>query len=243
MSERDRFNLPQSCFIGKQIYKKQFYDNADMSTADKKLFAEGVEKITWFYSLRPDTINLKTYADETREYKEIEIIEAQLTADKGAARIAEIILRAIPYPMLLMLKCEGKTACFAAHQHTNPNDVSQNTLEDIIKTPWLEDAKEIEARLDFKKLSFKNCLALYTDIVDTISIYNAQKLLGDERKLTGAEARELTEKVEEINGRIAVLKEELKKETQFNRRMEINVAIKDNELLVTKLEEFKHNAK
>jgi predicted nucleic acid-binding Zn-ribbon protein len=44
--------------------------------------------------------------------------------------------------------------------------------------------------------------------------------------ITGAEARELSAKIEDIEQRIANLRSKLKKEPQFNRKMELNIEIK-----------------
>jgi len=44
--------------------------------------------------------------------------------------------------------------------------------------------------------------------------------------ITGAEARELSAKIEEIEQKINSLRSKFKKETQFNRRMELNIEIK-----------------
>ena len=54
-------NIPDSCFIGNTIYKKLFYENADLSTNDKSLFTDTISKITWLYCLKPDTINISAY--------------------------------------------------------------------------------------------------------------------------------------------------------------------------------------
>ena len=74
-------NIPDSCFIGNTIYKKLFYENADLSTNDKSLFTDTISKITWLYCLKPETINISAYKDEVREYPEVEVIEVLLHRD------------------------------------------------------------------------------------------------------------------------------------------------------------------
>ena len=69
---------------------------------------------------------------------------------------------------------------------------------------------------------------LYSDMVDAISIWRARQLTQDkETELTGDEARRLRAAVEELDVQIAKLRAELKKETQFNRKMELSCKIKD----------------
>jgi transposase len=73
------------------------------------------------------------------------------------------------------------------------------------------------------------CLCLkgrYCDIVDAISIFNASGLINEGTQLTGKQARALTEQAKQLEQQIASLRAQLKKETQFNRRVELNMEIK-----------------
>lgn len=66
MPNYDFFNIPSSCFIGSTIYKKLFYENANLGSQDKALFTDTINKITWVYCLKPETINISAYKDEVR---------------------------------------------------------------------------------------------------------------------------------------------------------------------------------
>lgn len=219
-------NIPDSCFIGNTIYKKLFYENADLSTNDKSLFTDTINKVTWLYCLKPETINISAYKDEVREYPEVEVIEVLLHKDYKLKRIAEIIMRTIPYPMVLIFRLEGKVKFYVAHQRTNQSDSSKNTIEEFISTDWLESDSALFDKLDIKQMRFTNFYALYSDIVDTISIYNLSTIIPTDDNITGAEARELSAQIEDIEQEITSLRAKLKKETQFNRKMELNIEIK-----------------
>ena len=65
---------------------------------------------------------------------------------------------------------------------------------------------------------------LYSDIIDSISLYNARDIVTED--VTGAEARQLVAKREQIQKQITSLKAQMKKETQFNRKVELNIEIK-----------------
>lgn len=219
-------NIPDSCFIGNTIYKKLFYENADLSTSDKSLFTDTINKVTWLYCLKPETINISAYKDEVREYPEVEVIEVLLHKDYKLKRIAEIIMRTIPYPMVLIFRLEGKVKFYVAHQRTNQSDSSKNTIEEFIATDWLESDSALFDKLDIKQMRFANSYALYSDIVDTISIYNLSTIIPTDDNITGAEARELSAQIEDIEQEITSLRAKLKKESQFNRKMELNIEIK-----------------
>jgi len=219
-------NIPDSCFVGTNIYKKLFYENADLSTSDKSLFTDTINKIVWLYCLKPETINIPAYKDEAREYSEIEVIEVHVDKECKLNRIAEIIMKTIPYPMLLIFKLEDKIQFYVAHQRTNQSDSSKNIIEEVIATDWLESDSALFAKLDIKQMRFTNFYGLYSDIVDTISIYNLSAIMPTDDNITGAEARELSAQIENIEQEITSLRAKLKKESQFNRRMELNIEIK-----------------
>lgn len=228
-------NIPDSCFVGSTIYKKLFYENAHLSSSDKSLFTDTINKVVWLYCLKPETINIPAYKDEIREYPEIEVIEVILNKEYGLNRIAEIIMRTIPYPMLLIFKLEDKIRFYMAHQRTSQSDSSKNTIEEFISTDWLSNDSALFAELDIKQMRFTNFYTLYSDIVDAISIYNLSVIMPTDDTITGAEARELSVKIEDIEQRIANLRSKLKKESQFNRKMELNIEIKRLEQSKNKL--------
>jgi hypothetical protein len=235
MDTYDFLNIPDSCFIGNTIYKKLFYESADLSTSDKSLFTDTISKITWINCLKPETINIPAYKDEVRDYPEVEVIEVLVHKDYKLKRIAEIIMRTIPYPMVLIFKLEAKRKLYVAHQRTNQNDSSKNTIEEFIATDWLDSDSALFAKLDIKQMRFANFYALYSDIVDTISIYNLSTIIPTDDNITGAEARELSAQIEDIEQEITSLRTRLKKESQFNRRMELNIEIKKLEQNKNKL--------
>lgn len=226
MDTYDFLKIPDSCFIDNTLYKKLFYENADLSTSDKSLFTDTINKVTWLYCLKPETINIPAYKDELRDYPEIEVIEVLVHKDYKLKRVAEIVMRTIPYPMLLIFMLEDKRQLYVAHQRINQNDSSKNTIEEFIATEWLESDSALYAKLDIKQMRFTNFYALYSDIVDAISIYNLSTVMTADDNITGIEARELSAQIEDIEQEITSLRAKLKKESQFNRKMELNIEIK-----------------
>jgi hypothetical protein len=235
MDDYGYLSIPDSCFVGSTIYKKLFYENANLSSSDKNLFTYIIDKIVWLFCLKPETINIPAYKDEVREYPEIEVIEVILNKDSGLNRMAEVIMRTIPYPMLLIFKLEDKIRFYMAHQRTSQSDSSKNTIEEFVSTDWLGNDSALLAQLDIKQMRFTNFYTLYSDIVDAISIYNLSAIMPTDDTVTGAKARELSAKIEDIEQRIANLRSKLKKESQFNRKMELNIEIKRLEQSKNKL--------
>lgn len=235
MDDYQFLNIPNSCFVGSTIFKKLFYENANLSSSDKSLFTDVINKVKWLYCLKPETINIPAYKDEMRDYPEMEVIEVLLHKDYKLDRIAEIIMRTIPYPMLLIFRLDDKRRFYVAHQRISQSDSTKNIIEELIVTDWLENDSSLLTQLDITQMRFTNIHTLYSDLVDAISIYNLSAIMSTDDTITGAEARELSAKIKDIEQKIANLRTKLKKETQFNRRMELNIEIKRLEQSKNKL--------
>lgn len=219
-------NIPTACEVGNTIFKKLFYENVNLSSQDRKLFIEGIKKITWLYCLKTDTIHVQLYKDNIREYGEIEIIEVELTENKRTDRIAEIIMRAIPYPMVLVFVFQNKRKFYLAHQRNSLNDSSRNTIEEFITTEWIDENSMLLKKMNIQRMRFTNLYALYCDIMDTISIDKVSDMFPPEYRLSGQQAREFSTELDNLEQKITELKTAFRKETQFNRRMEMNIEIK-----------------
>lgn len=222
----DALHIPASCLVDKTIAKKMFSEAGDLSKADRALLSEVVEKITWKYCLKPETIPIQPYADEMRDYPEVEVLEVSLSAEKGLHRMAEIVMRAIPYPMLLVFRLEGRVQVWMAHQRLSLADRDKVTLEDFLSTPWQPEDAPYWTALDIRELRFTNFFDFYTDWVDRLSVRKAQEKVQTADELTGEEARQLLAQREQMEKEIATLRAELKKETQFSRKVELNMKIK-----------------
>ena len=83
-------------------------------------------------------MNIKPFKDEIREYNEIEFINVLLKVPYKIKRIADIIMRTIPYPIVLTFENENKIRIFTGHQSTNLSDSSKNTIDEFIFTDWID---------------------------------------------------------------------------------------------------------
>lgn len=219
--------LPKSCAVGNTIFKKHFYDNGDLTRADEKLLKTAVTKMTWLYTLKKETLNIQPYADEIRTYPEIEILEVRLEGVQKIERLAEIIMRAIPYPMLLIFRFEQQWAFWTAHQRNSLKDETKNTLEGFVYSNFLASDAALFKTLDFQTLAVSNCYQLYSQIVDAISIFNLAQVLGETGlEIDGQTARAVLGQLESLDQQLRTLRAELKKEVQFNRKMALNLQIK-----------------
>ncbi len=99
----EKMMIPESCRLGKRVYKRLFHENAKLSATDKKALRDDVDTIFWQYTFKPTTIPIQPYEDDQREYHEVALLQVNLKQDKRVNRLCEIIHRAIPYPLILVL--------------------------------------------------------------------------------------------------------------------------------------------
>ena len=88
--------IPESCRLGKRVFKKLFHENAQLGVTDKKAFREVIDTIVWQYTLKPSTISILPYVIEQIRNSEVAVLQVNLKTLKRTGRIAEVIHRAIP---------------------------------------------------------------------------------------------------------------------------------------------------
>ena len=170
----EKLNVPKNCIVDNTVFKKAFLENADLLAFDKKIINEHIKKVTWKYCLKPDTINIQPYKSDEREYLEIEIMEVQLNEDSKVKRIAEIIMRAIPYPILLVLVKDNQIQLVTGDMRKNLSDSSKVTVEDFSFTGWIDLNSEDVSKIKGSLVNTEN-----TSNFDTQEIYTKIKSLED----------------------------------------------------------------
>ncbi|GAB6056489.1 hypothetical protein JCM15415_18050 [Methanobacterium movens] len=226
-------DIPSNCEVGNVIYKKLFYENMELKKADRDIFIKYVDKIRWCYSLKESNINIKKFQDENFEYDEIEFINVYLKGPYKLKRLADIIMRTIPYPMVLSFEYGNEIRIFTGHQRISLADSSKNTIEEYIYTDWIdlnnldEIDKELFEGLKLQNLSFTNFYAFYNDIMEAIIKYNASKLTGGSHIVVPVDVMKSTyDEIKAIDYKIDSLRGQMKKETQFNRTVDLNMEIR-----------------
>lgn len=98
--------LPEASIVDQRVPKKLLLENAAVTAADKRAINDYVSELRWVAALKPNTIGVPAYRDDAREYLEIAVLSVALRDDPASARgmrLAELVHRAIPYPVFLIL--------------------------------------------------------------------------------------------------------------------------------------------
>lgn len=220
-----KYGLMKSTVIDRVLPKKLFYENGDYTKKEQYFFSKNIERVIWENSLKYSNTNVEAYIDDEKEFKEIEIIKVDLKNEINLKKAAEMIMKAIPYPMLIEFSFEDKSAIAVEKQRVNKIDVTKNIIEEIIITEMFSKDDEFCQKLNFKNFRNTNFYLMYLDLYNLISLKIADEL-GINNVESAEEARKLSEEIISIENEIEKLRNKLKKENQFNKKMELNIEIK-----------------
>lgn len=228
--------IPTSCRLNKRIFKKLFHENSQLGATDKKAFKDDIDKVIWMFKLEPNSVSIPAFTDDEREYLEVAILQIDCKTQKRSGRIAQIIHRAIPYPSVLVFSYESSVLISMAHKRFSQSEKGAIVADEFFNSDWIDlrcpsvVQKSFLASLKLSALSHTNLFAFYSALVDRMTSLDCARLTGsfsvDENKQNDANRRKCLAKCHQLEAEINQLKTEIKREDQFNRRVELNVKIK-----------------
>ena len=237
--------LPDGCRVDQRVPKKLLLENGAPTAADKRLIADIVEEIQWVAALKPNTIGVPDYRDELREYLEIAVLAVTLRSQSGqdkakpanAARLAELVHRAVPYPVLLLL-CSGQSMTLSlAHKRWAQNEAGKVVLDgSMVSVSLPEDAPSFDVLNAFvqaialTRQPRSTLFALYQGWMDTVQALLAAKMTGAFKAADSPEQaaarRHALQECERLKAEAARLRAQAGKEKQLARQVELNLALK-----------------
>ena len=215
---------PKQAAFGRVLPKNKIYEHCGANTRLQRLFVEQVEQIVWQYKLAPDTINLPVRPG----VPEIQIFSIQLKSTELHEDVLRCIDGAVQFPILFELNQgqgdQAKTRVVAAYKRPSDADASRWVLSSYYATDWMPATIARIAMplvLDMGYLYaalLQNLLPLPARPQESLLEWVARV------ELVATKRRE----VEKTQARLA-------KEKQFNRKIEINTALRQ---LKTELQEL-----
>lgn len=237
--------LPDSCRVDQRVPKKLLVENGAPTAADKRQINDDIEEIQWVAALKPNTIGVAEYRDDLREYVEIAVLTVTLRGslkegdDKPAkiARLAELVHRAVPYPVLLLLHSGQRVMLSMAHKRWAQNEAGKVVLDGNVVSVALPDDAQSAATLS----AFTQALALtsqpqamlfglYQGWVDSVQALLAARLTGTFKAADSPEQaaarRQALQECERLELEATRLRTQAAKEKQLARQVELNLALK-----------------
>ena len=212
------FQYPERTRKDRILPKSKVYGNAQPSNAVRRHFVSQVEQIIWRNLLIPETVNLPA-----RDGVEgIQVFEIALKAGELKEDVLRSLDRAIPWRLFFELTFQGKVRFASAYKR--PNEVSSGTpvVEDYYFTPWQPASAQrfpLPVALDLATL-YEHMLLRHMEASALGIAPRAGEPLAtviERGKAIRAQRREIRR-----------LEAALRRENQFNRKVEINAALRQS---------------
>ena len=246
--------LPEGCRVDQRIPKKLLLENGAFTAADKRLITEAIEEIQWVAALKPNTIGVPDYRDTLREYLEIAVLAVTVRGvvkPASHSRLAELVHRAVPYPVLLLL-IEGQSLTLSlAHKRWAQNEADKVVLDGrLISVRVSASLSEVNAAdsshpdpaaaaqaenafiqsLSVTRQPQATLHALYQGWVDCVQALLAARLTGSYQTPTtpeqAAARRQALADCERLEAEVSRLRAQAAKEKQMARQVELNLTLK-----------------
>ncbi len=230
----DALAMPADVRVDQRVPKKLLVAQGAPTPADARAIQQGLDEVVWVAALKPDRIGVPPYRDEARAYAEVVVLLAAHRTDTKAARIRELIHRAIPYPLVLVTRCEDVVTLSLAHKRESATSPGRVVLDGEVFAVTLAGHDvdlEFLRSLALAGLPRDHLFALYQGCVERLCALTVARLTGAfslPRSAAEAEARrrDLAEHAL-LAASLGALRKEAAREQQLRRKVEYNLAVRD----------------
>ena len=254
----DLIKVPNAAIVNSILPKQDIFEATGMTKSDKDYFVRYVKQIRWLYKFDDVSVRIKPYEDDEKSYLESELIGIKLKKefqeynhntgnfhrfDARLDRIVDILLRFIPYPILLCAEFNDEIKFYVSHISESKSDYDKITLDELIYTDWIDvnnlDSfdKELIEKLQIDNLDKTNVFTFYDDIVTAIIQYNGSKEVGQEVTLSSDKIQKIMDEIKVLERKIAEIRVAIRREDNFNKKMDYNIQIKELQMEIKLLQE------
>lgn len=233
----------------KKLDKKMFYDFADLNKKEKDYITKYIERIELTYLLTPTTINIQPFINEEFHYEGVMFITIRLreeAKDNHLPVIGEIIQGSLPNPVVIVFEKLDHIQVGTCLKRLNKVNSSQVVLEQFHYTPWMdldnhdETVEQFIKAIHVTNISFYNFFEFYKEIDLAVQAFQNTAITGQFHVIKDEEQHEkqqqFIQQITELENEITKWKNKMKKETQFNRKVEYNIKIQQ---LIKQIEQMK----
>ncbi|MDH1603784.1 DUF4391 domain-containing protein [Empedobacter sp. GD03739] len=201
------FQLPKATIVDRFIPKNSF--DQFINSKQKNAISESIKRINWENRLSLDTINLSGST-----IQEIQIFSIELKAKNKIKDILNIIDKAIPYHIIFIISFEDDIYISTSAKHSHVNNENQSVIDYTFDTEW-SNKNDFNLKFELKNSLdwiFKNFCEAITN--SNQNVKSIQEFV-DSKKENDA-----------LNREIEKLKAQIKNCKQFNKKVELNLKLK-----------------
>ena len=229
-------DLPSNATVNQRVPKKMLVENGAPTASDKRYINDGIEEIQWLAALKPGTVGIPAYQDAVRDYLEIAVLSVTLRPNAKAERIAELVHRAIPYPVFLILQGADNVSISLVHKRWAQNEAGKTVLDGdplgiaLLSASKIEVEQQFVLALSLSKQPRSSLHDLYQGWLDTMLALETAYLTGS--FVPSLSREQVVERhqtmlgIKRLQAEIARLRAAANKDKQLARQVELNIEIK-----------------
>ncbi|CAJ2906097.1 Uncharacterised protein [Burkholderia pseudomallei] len=248
--------LPDRARVDQRVPKKMLAQHGAATATDRRLLTDGIEELQWIAALKPGTVAIPEYRADGREYLEVAVLGMLVRATHGKTsqllRLAELVHRAVPYPVLLIqalvsgteVKTDGsppmravQLAISLAHKRAAQNETGKVVLDSELVRTELSGADgtvttvtdPLREALALDRQPHRDLMALYQGWMDCLTAAEAARITGRFRLSAGptqaAEQREALRECHRLEQEMVRLRNQAAKERQIAKQVDLNLAL------------------
>lgn len=229
-------NIPDRAIVSKKISKAFFFRNFELSSADKKILNE-IVSMEWLACIKPSNSNIAVVQNELYIFEEIQVMTCTLSGTilKGSIdKVTNLFQKHIPYPIVLVIENADEFVINVCDKKINQNDKSKRTIEAFINSPNVSKLYKNELvdaffkALDFTILDKNNLETTYKSYTSAIVQFQTAMVTGTFNKRSATRTEDdlkHLETIQKIEKEILTLSNQIKKESQLNTRVSLNIEI------------------
>lgn len=232
----DALGLPPDARVDARVPKKLLVEQGAPTSADKRAIQDGLDELQWLAACKPATIGVPSFADETREYFEIAVVASAFRPGAKAARLIELIHRAIPYPVVLIASNVDGIVVSVAHKRHAQNEAGKVVIEPVVSATLScmeqlsPDEQAFMASLALAEQPRNDLFTLYEGWLARIEALNAARVTGSfatTDNVTSIEQRRIAlDEHARLSREVVRLKSRAARAKQISERVELNQKIK-----------------
>lgn len=229
-------DLPPAGRVERRVPKSALLAHGAPTAADRRAVTMAIEAITWVAALKPTTVGIPPFRDSTREYLEVAVLRLCLRGEPNAARLLELVHRAIPYPVVLVSDFGGRAQVSLAHKRWSKGGSGRVVLDGGVVatcaplegTPGV--AKDFLGALSLSRQPQESLFALYGAWIDVLLGLEAARRTGRFTAVSSPEhstsRREALAECDRLEARMGRLRAAAVRERQAARQVELNLELK-----------------
>ena len=227
------FKFPKATIIDKKMPKTVFTKHFQLSASEKKLLLL-INSINVVATIKPSNSNINGKNTSEYDYPEIHLMKCVLPPNSlkdNFERSATLIQKHLPLQIVLIIEDNNEFVINVCDKRINQVDKNKRTIEKQYTTEVLSKLYKNEVTSGFfKSLSFSelektDMQTTYNSYIKAIVNLKTANIIGSFKVRTKARTAEDMKLLALIEGKekeIVSLKSKMKKEKQFNNKMNIN---------------------